>query len=424
MTKYQIPYGRGVLEFALPIPADTMTPLNIEPYNDPLSAVVTAIEHPIDGVRIEDFLWAKSVALVINDKTRPAPNHLFLPPLIAKLESVGISPENICLWIATGTHTPVTREEHNQIVPKEVLDKVRVRSHDCDDLDNLEYLGKTYRGTPVWINKSFLMADIRIVTGEIEPHHFMGFSGGVKSACIGLAGRQTINHNHAMLTDPLASLGEYDRNPMRQDVEEMGDMVHVHFALNAILTAEKKMMNVLFGSPKAVMKAGTQISRNVSQIQIEELYDLVIASPGGHPKDINLYQSQKAISHAAQFCRKGGAIIVAAACPEGSGSQDFENFMAGVTSFDQVFEKFSEQGFQIGPHKAFQLARQAEEYRIYFVSLMPHQTLNQFLLLPVDSIEDGLQKALLHFPKVPRVAILPFATNSIPYIAPASMEGQ
>jgi lactate racemase len=417
MFSYQIPFGKDRLDLTLDFPADLISPIRIDPQDDPLSAVTNAIENPVDEIKIEDFRGAKSAAIVINDKTRPAPNHSFLPPLVEKLISIGIPPNNINLMIANGTHSPVQVNEFEQIIPKDYLSTLNIISHDCDDIDNLIYLGKTKRETPIFINQFFMNSDIRIVTGEIELHHFMGFSGGVKSACIGLAGRQTINHNHAMLIDPLAIMGEYDRNPMRQDLEEMGDIVQIHLALNAILTVDKKLSAVFFGSPRAVMQIGIQHALKTSQVRIDDFYDLVIASPGGHPKDINLYQSQKAVTHAAQFCKKGGELLIIAACPEGSGSRGFEDFMLGLTSFDEVLMKFKHLGFQVGPHKAFQLARQSQDHHISIFSLMPDQLTKIFLLHPVASLELGFQEALARLPNKPRVAVLPYATNTIPVIA-------
>ena len=176
------------------------------------------------------------------------------------------------------------------------------------------------RGTPVWVNRRFVEADLRIVVGNIEPHQFQGFSGGVKSAAIGLAGRETVNHNHAMMTDPLAQLGRYDDNPARQDVEEIGRLIGIHVVLNAILNEKKKIMHVVAGEPAAVMEIGIPLSRKVCQVAIAAPFNLVIASPGGHPKDINVYQTQKALAHANLITRDGGMVILAAACPEGSGS--------------------------------------------------------------------------------------------------------
>jgi len=142
------------------------------------------------------------------------------------------------------------------------------------------------------------------VVGDIELHHFAGFSGGVKSAAIGLCGRQTINANHHLLLDQYSTIGEYDNNPLRQDIEEIGEMIGVNYALNAVLTENKEIIEVFFGDPIAVMRAGIELVKELTLVPVDDLYDLVIASAGGFPKDINLYQSQKAMTHAARFYRE------------------------------------------------------------------------------------------------------------------------
>jgi nickel-dependent lactate racemase len=303
------------------------------------------------------------------------------------------------------------------LVPLEIQAGWRILSHDCDDQANLVYLGKTSRGTPVWINRIFMEADIRIVVGDIEPHHFMGFSGGAKGAGIGLAGRETINANHAMLIDPCADIGIYLENPMRMDLEEIGDLIDIHLVVNAVLNHKKEIVEVFAGRPREVMLAGIPVSLQVCATRISEPYEIVVASAGGYPKDINLYQSQKAISHAALFARKGGTIIVAAECREGSGSEGFEAFMRGMRSFTEVEEKFKAMGFQIGPHKAYQLARQAAHYSIYLYSSIPPKKVRAYLLNPVTDISETVSQCLKDAPENPRIAILPYATTTLPRLA-------
>ena len=227
-------------------------------------------------------------------------------------------------------------------------------------------------------------ADLRIVVGDIEPHQFMGFSGGVKSAAIGLAGKATINANHAMMSDPKAQIGRYDDNPCRQDVEEIGRMMGVHYALNAVLNEDRQIVRALAGDPVAVMQAGIPLVREVFQVAVAEPFDLMIVSPGGHPKDINLYQAQKALGHAALVTRPGGTVILAAACPEGTGSRSYETWMAdpGMTSHEAVLARYHREGYHIGPHKAFQISRDASRVRLLFVSDMAPDFARHLLLNP------------------------------------------
>ena len=205
--------------------------------------------------------------------------------------------------------------------------------------------GQTRLGTPVRVNRLFAQAELRLVVGNLEPHQFMGFSGGVKTAAIGLAGRETIDRNHALMLDPRSDLARYDDNPARQDVEEIGRMIGVHFALNNIINESKQIVHVLAGEPQAVMREGIPLVRQLYQVRVTAPYDLMIVSPGGHPKDINLYQAQKALGHAARVARPGGTMILVAACPEGSGSRGYEEWVTGMTSHQAVIERFKQKAF-------------------------------------------------------------------------------
>lgn len=393
-----------------------MLPVDQPGLTNPLEAVTAALENPIDDSSISSFKGVKNVAIAVNDKTRPVPHDLILPPLVDQLEKAGIQRANIRFIIATGTHLPMQPEEFSRILPESICDRYEVISHDVDDTSNLKFLGNTSRQTPVYVNQKYYNADLKIVVGNIEPHHFMGFSGGVKSASIGLTGRKTINKNHAMLVDPLATIGEYENNPMRQDIEEIGKMIGVQIALNVILNNKKEITRVISGSPLGVMKEGIKTVREISQIQVKSPYDLVVASAGGKPKDINLYQSQKAMTHASILVRNGGVLLIAAACPEGIGSTAFEQFMDGVNNYPEAVKKFEVEGFRVGPHKAFQIARIASRVnKIILVSDMPDQLVKKCLLEPARDLQSAFLRAASLTP-VKRIAILPRATNTIPSI--------
>ncbi len=418
MPTFTLPYGETSVSFYLENGnIDLILPAEIPGAGDPIGKTRAALANPLGPVDYQKWRDAKSVAIAINDKTRPVPLEYLLPPLLAELECLGIPRSAVVYLVATGTHKPLTSVEMARLVPREILSGCRILSHDGDDRANLVYLGTTRRGTPVWINKLFMEADIRIVVGNIEPHHFMGFSGGAKGAGIGLAGRETINANHAMLVDPCADIGIYLENPMRMDLEEIGDMIGIHLVVNAILNHHREIVEVVAGKPREVMLAGIPVSLQVCATKIRERYDLVIASAGGYPKDINLYQSQKAISHAALFAKKGGSIIVAAECREGSGSEGFEAFIAGMRSFQDVQAKFNSSGFQIGPHKAYQLARQAANYSIYLYSSIPPKQVRGYLLNPAVDIPETVVQCLKSAPADPRIAVLPHATTTLPHMA-------
>ncbi len=416
MTKFTLPYGRTQLTFNLPdsLPTTLLAPAVVPVATDPIQAVNLALDEPVGNKKLADFSTVQSAAIAINDKTRPVPHKYLLPPLLERLESLGLTPQAITLLIATGTHVPMPPEEFPQVVPPDILKRYPVISHDADDRENLLHLGQTKRGTPVWINRRFVQADLRVVVGNIEPHQFVGFSGGVKSAAIGLVGHETISHNHAMLTHPQSKLGHFDDNPIRQDIEEIGRIIGIHFALNAILNESKQIVVAIAGEPEAVMRQGIPQVRELYQINVPEPFDLLIVSSGGHPKDINLYQAQKGLGHAAPVVKKGGAIILAAACPEGIGSRKYEQWMEGMTSHQAVLERFQQEGFQVGPHKAFQIARDSSRARVLLVSQMPADLVRRLLLTPAGSLDQALSLALDNLAPKARVGVIPLANATIP----------
>jgi nickel-dependent lactate racemase len=421
MSLISLPYGKSKIELDLPenYTPKILMPSASSPTRDAQELIEDSISNPIGKFRWDSIDPNGTVAIAINDKTRPVPNAAMVPPLLKKLHEIGVRKDYIEFFIATGTHTPMRIDEFGMLLPEDIYREYKVVSHDCDDTQNLKYLGETSRHTPVYVNASFYQSDVKILVGNIEPHHFMGYSGGAKTAGIGLTGRQTINKNHAMLVEPESTFGVYDTNPTRQDLEEIGDLINVDAALNVIMNQGKQIMHSIFGSPREVMAVGIPLSRKICQTKIPRGdFDLVIASPGGYPKDINLYQSQKGLSHAASITRDGGCVILAAECVEGVGSNSYEAFMEGVSSVDAVFSKLRMEGFKVGPHKALQFAREQRRIKIIIVSGIEQERIHRLLLEPAESLQAAFQKASLFLPLNARIAVMPKATNTIPFIEP------
>jgi nickel-dependent lactate racemase len=305
-----------------------------------------------------------------------------------------------------------------EIVPPAILQRYRVACHDARDHDRLSFLGDTSRGTPIWVNRDYLAREIRVVVGVIEPHQFVGFSGGVKSAAIGLGGYATVTRHHSMMTQPLARIGRYEDNPCRQDIEDIGARIGIHLALNVILGDGKRIIRALAGPPVDVMRQGIPLVRRLNQVEVAEPFDLMIVSPGGHPKDVNLYQAQKALAHAALVTRPGGTILMAAACPDGTGSAIYEDWMgrSDMTSHEAVIARFSREGYAIGPHKAFQISRDASRFRVVLHSEMPARLVERLLLTPVSDFDRAVADAVDGLAPGSRIGIMPRANATIPVV--------
>ena len=419
MPTYRLPYGHGYLECDLTAAADAghqvevVEPSAAAPASDPAAEIEAAL-----GAAALPVYRGGGCAIAVNDRTRPVPHDLLLPPLLRRLEQAGVRADDVLFIIATGTHAATPAAQFGDTLPAGILGRYRVVSHDAHDAQGLAALGETSRGTPVRINREYLARELRVVVGAIEPHQFVGFSGGVKSVAVGLAGYETIGRNHAMMTHPLAQIGRYDDNPCRQDIEDIGARIGVHLALNVILGDGKRLVCALAGPPLEVMRQGIPLVRRLNQVMVGAPFDLVIASPGGHPKDVNVYQAQKALAHAALVTRPGGAIVIAAACPDGSGSRAYEEWMGrpGLTSHAAVLERFAREGYRIGPHKAFQIARDASRFTVRWHTAMPPALAGRLLLERAASLQSAVDEAASRLAPASRIGILPRANATIPVL--------
>ena len=417
--KIQLPYGTSQISASLPDEANIrfILPREIAPAADPAAIVRDAVYNPLGEVKPPRA--GQRVAIAINDMTRPVPHEHLLPPVLQGMRHAGVRDEDVTFIIAAGTHPTMAPAEYSQVLPAEIREAYRVICHDASDEANLVALGETGRGTPVQINRAYMEADYRIVIGNIEPHQFQGYSGGVKSAAIGLAGRETINQNHAMMMLPGAKWGEYAANPARQDVEEIGARIGIDFCVNAVLTPDKQIVAAFAGDPAAVMRAGIPVARELYEVSVAAPFNLMIASPGGHPKDINIYQAQKGLAHAASVTRDGGELVLCAACPEGSGSLAYESWMMNppMRSHNAVLKRFEREGFRVGRHKAFQVSRDAARVNLALVSELEADLARSLLLSPAEGLQAAIDLALERLPAGARVAVMPYANATMPVLA-------
>ena len=392
---------------------EIVEPAAAAPAADPAAEVEAAL----DAAALPAYRGG-GCAIAINDRTRPVPHGVLLPPLLRRLERAGRPAGRRAVHHRHGHAPPDARGAVRRHRAAGILGRYRVVSHDAHEAQGLAPLGETSRGTPVWINREYLARELRVVVGVIEPHQFVGFSGGVKSAAIGLAGYATIGRNHSMMSHPLAQLGRYETNPCRQDIEEIGSRIGIHVALNVILGEGTRVIRALAGPPLDVMRQGIPLVRRLNQVEVAAPFDLLIVSPGGHPKDVNVYQAQKALAHAALVARPGGTILIAAECPDGSGSPAYEGWVSGpgMTSHAAVLERFAREGYRIGPHKAFQISRDASRFTVLWHSAMAPGLTSRLLLAPAPDFPAAIGAAIAGLAPGSRIGLMPRANATIPVL--------
>jgi nickel-dependent lactate racemase len=406
-------YGKGNVRISSEnsIEIDIITPTS--------EALMPSNKIDIDFLPLETIIQEKSddiseikIGIAINDKTRPVPYPDLIPPIINKLINLGIKKSNIAFYVSNGTHVPDINLNYLNL-PDYFLKNYIFYQHDCTDQNNLIYLGVTSFGTPIIINRSFYECDLKISVGNIEPHHFAGYSGGVKTVAIGLAGKETISHNHSLLVDPNSVACEYFNNKVRKDIEEIGIIVGVDLALNCILSVDQKTSMIFFDHPKSVMEQAIPIINKFHTVEIESQYDLVIASAGGYPKDINFYQSQKASSNASKLLNIGGSMLIIAECSEGPGSNVYFDYVRTFSNPDDVVQNFEHNDFVIGHHKAYLMAKIQKKYNVHLYSSMSDEIVKLLMMKPVSDISSFLEKQISGLPNK-KIAIIPNAVTTIP----------
>jgi nickel-dependent lactate racemase len=320
-----IPWGKDSIDLEVPDRWNiigVLEPSAIDPVSDPEGEVTRSLGEPIGCGRLEQSAQGKvRVAIIIDDSSRPTPIAKILPVVLAELERGGVLRENLVIVPALGVHRGMDEAELAKRVGNELIPAMRWENPDCDDKGKMVFLGMTSRGTPVWVNKTVAEADLVISIGCIEPHIIASFGGGYKNLFPGVAGRETIAHNHALNCAPKTfnNVGlSIDANPMRQDLEEAGRMVKPPvFIVNAILNYRQELVQIVSGDPIKAHRAGVKISAKLYGADVTRRADVVITA--SHPMDIDLRQGVKALANTIRAVKPGGVLITFVKAEEGTG---------------------------------------------------------------------------------------------------------
>ncbi len=416
-----IPYGKG--ELTLRIPREnyigTLVPTYHPGVKDETGEILRALKNPIGTQTLNEIVAkkeGKKTVVVVNDPTRPTATHKLLPPLMKELENCGIADSDILILIATGTHRAVRPDEFEKLLGKGIADRYRIVNHDCRDLGSMVELGTTSLGIPVILNRLLCEANIKILTGSIHPHQGAGFSGGRKSILPGLTSLDTLKLHHGPKFRPLEpAMGWMDGNPFHLQAMEAAKMAKPDFILNLVQNQKKEITRAVAGDLEEAWMAGVEVSREIFEIEAPEDADIVVAVPGGSPRDFNLYQSQKSMATAELVVKKGGSIILPVECPDGVGSELFFEWMASASCPEDVMQRFKVEGYNVGTSKAWLYSRCLLKAEMIVVSdCLDEETLGQMFTKKAADLDTALGMALKTQGQGAKILVLRNAADMIP----------
>jgi len=313
-------FGEGKLLVEVPAEGTVVVEPTWEPgVEDPLGTCRQALARPVGSPRLRALVQrGQRVAISVCDGTRPQPRDVVVPALLEELDGA-VDLDDVVVLVATGTHRGNTPDELRAMFGDEVLGAVVVENHDARRPDGLSWCGELGDHVPVWLNRQWVEADVRITTGFVEPHFFAGFSGGPKMVAPGLAGLETTLrlHDARRIGDPRATWGRTVGNPVHDDIRAIAEATGVDFALDVVLNREHEIVSAFAGALSSVHDRAVERSRLLSLQRVEQRFDVVLTSNAGYPLDQNLYQAVKGISAAAQVVADGGLIVCCAECRDG-----------------------------------------------------------------------------------------------------------
>jgi len=373
--------------------------------------IIRALQHPIGSKRLKDIVKpGETVCIITSDITRPMPSKVVLPPILEELYEKGIKNEDITVVFALGNHRGHTEEEQRYLVGDAVYEKVR-----CIDADQSQvvHLGTTSYGTPVDIFEAVVCADRVICLGNIEYHYFAGYSGGAKAVMPGVSTMGAIQANHSRMVEKTSAAGRIQGNNVRADIDEVATLLKIDFIVNVVLDEKKRIIKAVAGDCIKAHREGCAFLDKLYKIRIKQKADIVVVSPGGYPKDLNLYQAQKALDNARHAVKDGGIIIFAAACSEGLGEKVFKRWMKEAKSPDDMVKKIQKK-FELGGHKAAAIGMVLQRADVYLVSDMEKAFVKSIFFTPFESVKQAFDKAIEKTGNNARVIVMPYGGSTLP----------
>ncbi len=413
-------YGRTGLPVELP--DSTIGPLAIrpaEPLANPEQAIAEAIARPIGTRPLAELARGrKNACILICDITRPVPNKLILPPLLRTLEAQGIARRDILILNATGLHRPNEGAELEEMVGAEIKNNYRIENHFGKDLASHAHLGTTPRGVPVYLDRRYVEADLKITTGLIEPHLMAGYSGGRKVICPGIAALETVKvwHGPDFLEHPKADCGILDGNPVHEENTRIAKMAGCDFIVNVVIDGQRRITWVGAGDMEKAWLEGVRFCEGIVKVTLPQPVDVVVTSCAGYPLDTTWYQAVKGLTGALPIVKQGGTIILAASLSEGIGSPEFQELLRDNPDL-KVFKQriLGKNYFIMDQWQLEELAKVVARCKVKVVSdgLRP-EALRQCHAEPAASVETAVAECYRQYGSQMTLAVIPKG----PYVLP------
>lgn len=421
----QLPYGDTILPFRLPRRnlLGVMTPAEVPAAPDPAALMRQALREPVGRPPLRELVRpGQRIVIIVDDMTRPTPQHILLPPLLEELEAAGKN-LHIEILIATGTHRAMTPAEIERKVGRPVMTAYPVINHDAMDLANLVHLGTTPNGTPIVVNRRVVEADLVVAVGNTVPHCLAGWSGGAKIIQPGVCGEETTHHTHALnMYSPVPHLGRLD-NPVRQEIEAIVQRVRLDFMINTVLNARAEVVHVAAGDPYHSHRRAVELATPIWVRPVPVMPDIVVIS--SHPADLDYWQGVKALYAAELVVKRGGDIILVSPCWEGisTNPRHLEAMrLAQELPSKAIRHEAARRGFTdwTGLNTAVVAARVNE---LAYVQMVTSGLSDADLAIlghtPAESIEAGLARAFARQGETAKVLVITHGGDLCPVLRPA-----
>jgi lactate racemase len=415
-------FGDGSVAVRLPEGRSTVvTPRQVAAPPDQRAVLTAALRNPVEGLRLRDIVRrGQQVAISICDGTRPQPRKAMLEAILEELDGV-IHHRDVVVLVATGTHRGNTAEELEAMLGAELLNSLEVVNHDARASSELQWCGRIGNDVPVWLNRRWVNADIRITTGFVEPHFFAGFSGGPKLVAPGLAGLDTVLslHDYARIASPRATWGIIQDNPVHDDVRAIAAVTGVDFGFDVVLNGDQEVIGAFAGQLFAMHAAARAAAAEIAMAPVPEAFDVVVTSNSGFPLDQNLYQAVKGMSAAAQVVKPGGVIVVAAECRDGFPDHgSYRELLASGDTMPAVLARMAAAPATIPDQWQVQIqGRVQAQARVFmYTGFLSDAEVAEAHLEATHDIDDTVARALAAAGPDSRLCVLPEGPQTVPYV--------